>query len=180
MKRMIFQVILLLLLVSLCLTGFFIGREILELPFRSTNDALHQKDSSFNLDFLIPAGTHIDKKMTIGEVIRIRARKGTSLYARIVHSLSELVPLKYRSLANLFLFFFWAFLFMTFFRIFTFMGYGRALRVSLLLGGCTYYYMPDFMPGLGDDIFIIGIALLIIFIRAYAHHREKVRSRLRV
>jgi hypothetical protein len=179
MKKTIFQVILLLLLASFCLAGYFIGRDILELPFRETNDALHQKESSFNLDFLIPAGTHIDEKMTIGEVIKIRARKETSLYRKIVRPLSELIPYKYRIIANLFLFFFWTFLFMTFFRIFTFMGYGRALRGSLFLGGCTYYYMPDFMPGSGDDLFFIGMAVLIIVIRACIHHREKKRSKLR-
>ena len=54
------------------------------------------------------------------------------------------------------------------------MGYGRAFRGSLFLGGCAYYFMPDFSPGKGDDIFFVGVALLIIIIRAYLHHRKKV------
>lgn len=178
MKRTIIQIILLLLLVSLCLTGYFIGRDILELPFRATNDALHKKESSFNLDFLIPGGIHIDEKMTIGEVIKSRTKKGTSLYRKGLHTLSDLIPIKYRYIADLILFSFWTFLFMTFFRIFTFMGYGRALRVSLFLGSCTYYFMPDFIVGRGDDIFFIGFALLIIIIRAYIHQRKKKRNKL--
>ena len=177
MKRTIFQALLILLLVSLCLTGFFLVRHTLQLPFRSTNDALHKKEASFNLDFLIPSGTHIDEKMTIGEVIKIRTKKEASFYERTLRTFSELIPAKYRFYANLILFFFWFFVFMTFLRVFTFMGYGRAFRVSLLLGGCTYYFIPDFSPGKGDDIFFVGIALLIIISRAYLYYRKKSRVR---
>ena len=179
MKKTIFQVILLLLFIVVCLSGFFVGRHILNLPFRATNDALHKKEFSFNLDFIIPGGTHIDEKMTIGEVLKIRANKEKSLYEKILHTTSELIPPRYRHLLNLLLFLFWSFLFMSFLRIFTFMGYGRALRGSLFLGGITYYFMPDFLPGKSDDIFFIGIALLIILIRAYFHKKEKRKIKLR-
>lgn len=175
MKRTIFQVILILLLVSFCLTGFFLARHILQLPFRSTNDALHKKEAAFNLDFLIPSGTHIDEIITIGEVIKIRTRKEASFYEKMLHTFSELIPVRYRYLANLILFFFWYLVFMTFLRVFTFMGYGRAFRGSLFLGGSAYYFMPDFSPGKSDDILFVGVALLIIIIRAYLNHRKKVQ-----
>ncbi len=179
MKKTIFQVILLLLFIAICLSGFFIGRHILNLPFRATNDALHKEESSFSLDFLIPGGTYIDEKMTIGEVLKLRTNKEKSLYEKILRATSELIPPRYRYLLDLLLFFFWSFLFMSFLRIFTFMGYGRALRGSLFLGACTYYFMPDFSPGKSDDIFFIGVALLIIFIRAYFHKKEKRKIKLR-
>jgi len=64
MKRSIYQSILLLLLVLLCMTGFLLVKHILQLPFEQTNDALHKTRSAFTLDFLIPSATYIDKKMT--------------------------------------------------------------------------------------------------------------------
>jgi hypothetical protein len=66
---------------------------------------------------------------------------------------------------------------MTFLRIFTFMRYARALRVSLFLGGVTYYFMPDFTPGIRDDIVFLAFALFIIFLRAWWVRRKK-RKRL--
>jgi len=65
---------------------------------------------------------------------------------------------------------------MTFFRVFTFMGYGRALRGSLLLGGVTYYFMPDFSPGRSDDIAFIGLSLLIILLPKYILRWKKRRK----
>ncbi|MBN2060079.1 MAG: hypothetical protein JW882_06645 [Deltaproteobacteria bacterium] len=173
MKKTILQIVLLLLFVSLFLTGFFTLKQTLQLPFRATNDTLHNEESFFTLDFLIPAGTHIDENMTILEVIKIRTKVGRSLGDKVVQTFPKLVPVRYLYAANLFLFLFWSFLFMTFLRIFTFVGYGRALRISLFLGGCTYYFMPDFLSGIGDDIFFIGIAFLIIIIRAYYSQRKK-------
>jgi hypothetical protein len=175
MKRTIFQVILLLFLASICLSGFLLFRHVLQLPFRSTNDALHQTRSALNLDFLIPSSTYLDDKITIGEVIKIRIKKVTPLYERVLQPFSDLIPVRFRYLADLLLFFFWSFSFMTFFRVFTFMGYGRALRGSLLLGGCTYYFMPDFSPGRMDDISLIGFPVMMILLRMYILRRKKQR-----
>jgi len=178
MQRKIHQAIILILLASVCLSGFLIVKHILNLPFRSTNDALHKKKSAFTLDFLIPSGTYIDETVTIGEVIKIRFTKEKSPYKKVLRAIFDLIPHRYRFLANLFLFLFWFLCFMTFFRVFTFMGYGRSLRGSLLFVGITYYFMPDFSPGNGDDILFIGLPLLIILLRAYIH-REKERRKVR-
>ena len=180
MKKTILQIVLLLLFASFSLTGFIVIKQVLQLPFRSTNDALHSKDSFFNLDFLIPGGTHIDENMTILDVVKIRTKKGKSLLDKITQAFSNLIPVRYLYLANLFLFLFWSFLYMTFLRIFTFMSYGRALCISLLLGSCTYYFMPDFLAGIGDDIIFIAAACLIIIIKAYFSQQKKKRSRLRM
>jgi hypothetical protein len=176
MQRKIIQIIILLLVASICLSGFLIARHILHLPFRPTNDALHKKNSAFTLDFLIPSGTHLDETVTIGEVIKIRFTKEKTPYEKVLRAILDLIPHRYRFLANLFLFLFWFLCFMTLFRVFTFMGYGRSFRVSLLCGGITYYFMPDFSPGKGDDTLFIGLPLLIILLRAYIHRREEKRK----
>jgi hypothetical protein len=172
MQRKILQIIILLILLSVCLCGVLMVRHILGLPFRSTNDALHQKESAFTLDFLIPKGTHLDEKITIGEVIKIRFTKQKTPYKRVLCAISDLIPQRYRFFANLFLLLFWILCFMTFFRVFTFMGYGKALRGSLLFAGITYYFMPDFLPGKGDDILFITLPILIIILRIYIHKRK--------
>jgi hypothetical protein len=56
-------------------TIFIICQKIFSMPFRATNDVLHKQEAPITLDFLIPGGTHIDDKMTIGQVIRIRFEK---------------------------------------------------------------------------------------------------------
>ena len=176
MKSTIFQIIILFLLASLCLSGFLLVRHILRLPFRSTNDVLHKRGSAFSLDFLIPSGTYIDEKITIGEVIKLRISKERPFYERVLRAFFGIIPPRYRYLADFFLFFFWLLCFMTFFRVFTFMGYGRALRGSLLLGGVTYYFMPDFSPGRSDDIAFIGLSLLIILLPKYILRWKKRRK----
>ena len=95
MKRVIFQVLLLLLLAAFCTGGYFLSMHFLNLSFRSTNDSLHKNESPITLDFLIPAGTHIDEKMIIGEVISIRFKEETTFYEQILRSLSTLIPGKY-------------------------------------------------------------------------------------
>ena len=65
MNKAILKIIALILIASFCLSGFLIVRYIIHLPFRDTNDDLHKKKSPVTLDFLIPAGTHLDEKMTI-------------------------------------------------------------------------------------------------------------------
>jgi hypothetical protein len=173
MKRLILAVIFLILLVSLLFTGYTLSRRLLSLPFRPTNDELHKKESAFNLDFLIPAGTYLDEKITIGEVIKIRIENESPFYRKWLKAIFDLVPAKYLYLADLFLYFFWFFVSMSFFRVFTFMGYGRSLRLSLLFGGVIYYFMPDFSPGRWDDILLIGVPLLLISLRWYLLHRKK-------
>ncbi len=175
MKKIVPQIVLLALFMALLLSGCIIVKHILHLPFRATNDALHENDALVNLDFLIPAGTHIDKQMTIGEVLNIRLNQKASPFEKMLHAISQLISPKYRHLANLLLFCFWSFLFMTFLRIFSFMGYGRAMRVSLVLGGITYFFMPDLSPGRLDDLFFLGVALLIVILRIYLRQRKKRR-----
>jgi hypothetical protein len=173
MRKFSLQIVLIALLAGFCLGGYFTAQHILDLPFRSTNDALHQKDTGFTLDFLIPAGTHIDERMTIGEVIHIRFKKEQSIYERALRAVSGLIPPRYRLVADLILFCFWLFAFMVIFRIFSFMGYGRSLRLSLLLGGITYYFMPDFSPGRLDDLVFLGAPLVIIVVRICLSRREE-------
>ena len=176
MRRFTLQILLLVFLLALCLSGYLTARHVLKLPFRSTNDALHQRGSAFTLDFLIPANTYLDEKITIGEVIQIRFKKEKSFYEKILRAISDLIPPQYRLFADLILLFFWFFCFMTLLRIFTFMGYGRSLRTSLLLAGITYYFMPDFSPGRLDDSMFLVIPLLIIVLRICLL-RRKVRRK---
>lgn len=176
MKKAVFQLILVLVFISLCLGVFLLTKHILQLPFRATNDALHKEGAAMTLDFLIPGGTYLDEKATIGEVIKIGLEKTSSPFEKTLQSLSELIPPGYRYLGDLLLFFFWTLSFLTFFRVFTFMGYGRALRASLLLGGVTYYFMPDFSPGSREDILFVGFPLLIIFFRFYLIRRRKAKK----
>ena len=178
MKKTIIQIILLVFFVSLCAGGYLAADHAMKLPFRATNDALHQKQAPVNLDFLIPGGTYIDDKDTVGEVLQIRLKKETSLYERIVKTLAEMIPEPYGYIADLVLFLFWTLLFMAFFRVFTFMGYGRAIRISLLLGGCVYYFMPDFTPGRLEDVILIVVPLAIIALRAYIQRRGRRKKAL--
>jgi hypothetical protein len=165
MTRKIVAFIPICLLALLCLTGFFAVKHVLQLPFRATNDALHKSGSVFTLDFLIPGGVYLDDSVTVGEVVKIRFKADRAFYEKWIDALFKEIPNRYRYCANLVLFLFWSFLFMTFFRVFTFMGYGRALRSSLLLGGLTYYFMPDLSVSPWDDIFFLGIPILIILLR---------------
>ena len=176
MKKTIFQLILILFFISLCLGGFFLAKHILQLPFRPTNDALHKEGAAMTLDFLIPGGIYLDEKVTIGEVIKIRLKKTSSPFDKVLQPLSDLIPPRYRYLGDILLFFFWTLSFLTFFRVFTFMGYGRALRTSLFLGGVTYYFMPDFSPGSGEDILFVGFPLLIILFRFYLVRRKRAKK----
>ena len=173
MKKIIPQIILLALFIAFFLSGCITVKHVLHLPFRATNDALHENDALVNLDFLIPAGTYIDEQMTIGEVLKIRMNQRTSPFEKMLQAVSQLISPKYRILANLFLFCFWSFLFMIFLRVFSFMGYGRAIRVSLVLGGIMYYFMPDLSSGRIDDLAFLGIALLIVLLRIYIRQRKK-------
>ncbi len=173
MKIKIYQVVLLLVLTIILVSGYLTARHLLNLPFRSTNDELHRMESSLTLDFLIPGGVYVDEKMTIGEVIKLRINKTTPRYKKAAEVLSELIPLKYRYLADLLLFLFWSFLFITFLRVFTFLSYSRSLRASFFLGGVFYYYMPDFTPGKLDDSLFIAVPSFVILIRFFMIRRKK-------
>jgi hypothetical protein len=177
MKRTILQISLLMVLAAVCLTVFSAAGHFLRLPFRTVNDNLHKENTSLTLDFLIPGGTYIDEKMTIGDVIKIRAKKESSLYENIIRSVASLIPLRCRYGADIFLFLCWTFLFMIFFRIFTFTGYGRALRLSLFSGGLVYFFLPDFSPGKIDDAIFVTFPLLIIFFWFYLSRRKKAAAR---
>ena len=173
MKRTIFPIALLLILAFACLGGYLLVTHVLALPFRATNDALHKQESPVTLDFLIPGGVHIDEKMTVKEVMNIRLEKRTGAYDKFLNSISGLFPPNYLYVGDGLLFIFWTFLYLVFLRVFTFAGYGRALRVSLLLGGVTYYFMPDFSPGKVDDAIFVGVPVLIIIGRAYLSSARK-------
>jgi hypothetical protein len=176
MKKAVFQLILVLFFISLCLGVFLLTKHILQLPFRATNDAFHKEGAAMTLDFLIPGGTYLDEQVTIGEVIKIGLAKTSSPFEKALRPFSELIPPGYRYLGDLLLFFFWTLSFLTFFRVFTFMGYGRALRASLFLGGVTYYFMPDFSPGSREDILFVGFPILIILFRFYLVRRKRAKK----
>ena len=176
MKKAILQLILLLFFISICLGGFLLVKHILNLPFRSANDALHKEGSTVTLDFLIPGGIYLDDKVTIGEAIKIGLKKTSSPFEKALQPVSELIPPGYRFLGDTLLFFFWTLMFLTFFRVFTFMRYGRALRVSLLLGGVVNYFMPDFSLGSGEDILFVGFSILIILFRFYLVRRKRTKK----
>jgi hypothetical protein len=173
MRKIILHLVLLISASALICGVFFGWQAAMKIPFRAANDALHEKDAVLTMDFLIPAGTHIDKKITIGEVLEIRLAKKSSPMEAAVHALSKQIPASYIWLGNLLLFFFWTFCALTLLRIFTFMGYGRALRTSLLLGGGTYYFMPDFSPYLWEDFLFVACPLLLIFLRYFWIRRKK-------
>jgi hypothetical protein len=177
MKKALLQTVLLTSLAAFSFALYLVADHLLGLNFRSTNDTLHKTDSFITLDFLIPGGTYVGEKATIGEVIRMRTRKPASTYEETLKSLSEIIPPRYRYMADLALFFLWSFLFMTALRVFTFAGYGRALRISLLLGGCVYYFMPDFSPGKVDDGLFVAGPVLLIFFRGILKRKREGRGR---
>ena len=165
MRKLMLQLILLLAAALLVLGAMQGWQRVMKIPFRAANDALHEKDAALTLDFLIPAGTYIDKKITIGEVLKIRLAKKSSPFHAAALALSEQIPSTYLWLGNLLLYFFWSFCILTLLRLFTFMGYARALRTSLFLGGITYYFMPDFSPYPWEDLFFVSGPLVLIILR---------------
>jgi hypothetical protein len=173
MKKIISQAILILALLLFCGGIYLLAQHVLNLPFAQTNKSLHQANSAFTLDFLIPGGTYLDERLTIREVIRLRFKEKTDPFENLLRTLCEPIPLRYRLLADVLLFCFWTLCYLTLFRVFTLMSYGRALRGSLLLGAVTYYFMPDLSPGVGDDIIFIFGAVLIILLRFYAVQRKR-------
>jgi hypothetical protein len=140
-------------------TIFIVYQKVSSLPFRATNDALHKQEAPITLDFLIPGGTHIDDRMTIGQVIKIRFEKPKGRMNNFIKEVSKHIPLKYRFLGTLALYLFWTFLFLVFFRIFTWMRYVLALAISFFAGSVVYFFMPDLVLGRIDDVGFLGWAI---------------------
>ena len=162
MVRYLLRAVPLLLLAAFTAAAYIFVVRLSELPFRALNDELHRRRCPVTLDLLIPAGVHIHENMTVGEVARIRMRAEGGLIEKTLSHMSGLIPAGYRMAADVFLFAFWSFLFMVFIRVFTFAGYGRSIRISLMAGGITYYFMPDFSPGYGDDLLFLAFPFLVI------------------
>jgi hypothetical protein len=148
-------------------------QKILNMPFRATNDSLHKRNAPLTLDSLIPAGTHIDEKMTIGEVIRIRFGKPKGRLNRFIQEISKSIPLKYRLMATTVFYLFWTLLFLVFCRIFTWLRYIVALSISFLAGSLVYFFMPDFILGRLDDVAFAGWALAFaVGVGWYSRNRQ--------
>jgi len=177
-KKGILQIILLILLAGLCGGGLVLGRYVLQLPFNKTNARLNKEGAAFTLNFLIPAGVYLDDGATVGDVIRMKFKKTSGFIEGFLHMLSDWIPSRYRYLANVLLFLFWTLCFLSFLRIFTFIGYGRALRISLLLGGIVYYFVPDLSPESGDDVVFILFPILVIAFRFYLVRRKRDKEKI--
>jgi hypothetical protein len=106
-QKIVFQLVIWVVVAGLCVGAFFFLERILQIPFRSANDALHEKGTALTLDVLIPAGTHIHKKMTVGEVLKIRLANKSSPFEAAARAVSSQIPPSYIWLGNLLLFFSW-------------------------------------------------------------------------
>lgn len=159
-------------IISVFYTGF---RKILSLPFRQTNDLLHEQDFPLTLDFLIPAGLYIDETITVKEVLHYRLNKPSKRFHLFLSKVSESIPVKYRVTATTVFYLFWTLLFMVFFRIFTWMRYTTALFISFLFGATVYFFMPDFIMGNLDDSIFLGWALTLLGLRWWTK-RKKVNG----
>ncbi len=157
--KVLLSVVSLLCLVISLGTVYFIGQKILSIPFRAANDTLHQQEPTITLDFLIPGGTYIDEKMTIGQVIKIRIDKPRGKFSRLLQKISESIPRKYVLLGTMVLYLFWTFLFLVFFRIFTWIRYSIALGISFFAGALVYFFMPDLVLGRMDDVAFLAWAV---------------------
>jgi hypothetical protein len=145
----------------------------LSLPFRGTNDVLHKQESPVTLDFLIPAGIHIDEKMTIGQVAALRLEKRGNRLNAFVVKISECIPARYRLLGTVTVYLCWTFLFLVFFRLFTWMRYVTALATSFLCGAVVYFYMPDLMIGRLDDIgFLMWAGAFLVTLRWHSKRKR--------
>jgi hypothetical protein len=146
--------------------SLYIGsHKLLSFPFRPTNDLLHEKGVPVTLDFLIPAGLHLDDEITVREVLHYRFQKPNQRFQVFLSKISESVPVKYRVAATTIFYLFWTLLFLVFFRIFTWMRYFSALFMSFLFAAGVYFFMPDFIVGKLDDGIILGWALVLFGIR---------------
>ena len=152
---------------------FYLGfRKILSLPFRQTNDLLHEQGFPLTLDFLIPAGFHIDEKITVQGVLHHRLRRPSKNLDIFLSKISESIPVKYRVTATTVFYLFWTLLFLVFFRIFTWMRYTTALFISFLFGATVYFFMPDFIMGKIDDSIFLGWALTLLGLRWWMKRKK--------
>ena len=155
-------------------TALVVGNKVLSLPFRHTNDLLHQNDAPVTLDLLIPAGIYIDTEMTIKEVLQIRFRGPQKSMGVFFEKISKTIPMKYRILSAGILYLFWVIVFMAFFRIVTWMRYATAMAAAFVAGAIVYYFMPDVELGRVDDtIFILWAAC---FVAALKWRRKRSRG----
>lgn len=159
-------------IISVFYTGF---RKILSLPFRQTNDLLHEQGFPLTLDFLIPAGLYINETITVKEILYSRLHKPSKGVHLFLSKVSESIPAKYRITATTVFYLFWTLLFLVFFRIFTWMRYTTALFISFLFGATVYFFMPDFIMGKIDDSIFLGWALTLIGLRWWTK-RKSVKS----
>jgi len=157
--KMLMSAVSLLFLVIAAGTVYLIIHKILSMEFRAANDVLHRQEAPITLDFLIPGGTYVDAKMTIGEVVKIRLQKPKKKFDSFLRKFSESIPRKYLLLGTVILYLFWTFLFLVFFRIFTWISYSVALSVSFFAGSLVYFFMPDLMFGRIDDVVFLGWAV---------------------
>jgi hypothetical protein len=155
-------------------TGF---RKILSLPFRQTNDLLHEQGFPLTLDFLIPAGLYIDETKTVKEVLHYRLHNPSKRFHLVLSKISESIPVKYRITATTVFYLFWTLLFMVFFRIFTWMRYTTALFISFLFGATVYFFMPDFIMGKIDDGIFLGWALTLLGLRWWTKRKKVIGTR---
>lgn len=156
-------------IISVFYTGF---RKILYLPFRQTNDLLHEQNFPLNLDFLIPAGLYIDETTTVKEILHHRLHKPSNKFHLFWSNVSERIPVKYRAAAAAMWYLFWTLLFLVFFRIFTWMRYTTAVFISFLFGATVYFFMPDFMIGKIDDSLFLGWALTLLGLRWWTKRKK--------
>ena len=159
----------LIVIISVFYTGI---QKILSLPFRQTNDHLHEQDFPLTLDVLIPAGLYIDETMTVKEILHYRLNRPSKRFHLFISKVSESIPVKYRAAATTVFYLFWTFLFLVFFRIFTWMGYVTALFISFLFGATVYFFMPDFIMGRIDDSIFIGWALTLLSLRWWTKRKK--------
>jgi hypothetical protein len=156
-------------IISVFYTGF---RKILSLPFRQTNDLLHEQGFPLTLDFLIPAGLYIDETITVKEILHSRLHKPSKRIHLFLSKVSESIPVKYRITATTVFYLFWTLLFLVFFRIFTWMNYTTALFISFLCGASVYFFMPDFIMGKIDDSIFLGWALTLLGLRWWTKRKK--------
>ncbi len=160
-------------------TIYIACQKALSLPFRTTNDTLHRQGSPIALDFLIPAGIHIEEKMTIGQVAPLRFQKPKNRLRSFVLEISESIPVRYRLLGTATLYLFWTFLFLIFFRIFTWMRYDTALGLGFLCGAVVYFFMPDLMIGRIDDAGFLVWSSAFLATRRWHLKRKRLKASLK-
>jgi hypothetical protein len=163
------------LVVILVLSGgmYRLANQALSLPFRATNDMLHHRNAPITLDFLIPAGVHIDEQMTIRAVAHHRFQKPKTHLTRMMEKLSQILPVRYRIMTTILIYIFWTFLFLIFFRIFTWMRYWTALSVAFVCGAVVYYFMPDIIMGRLDDAgALLWSGVFLTLVRYVARRRK--------